>query len=150
MPLHGRRFAGGSATTSSPPPLGDGGSGSSGTGGTTLANNATGTGSINLGNSKGVVLNSIQASIACRIRFYGSSNEVKADKNRKIGTPPKSYSICEAEFLFSTPNQTIIGNPPIVLQNGDSPQTALIYYSITNLSGGPANVLLTMNYVPYI
>lgn len=148
MPLHGRRFAGGSATTSSPPPLGDGGSGSSGTGGTTLANNATGQGNIKLG--KGIVLNSIETDKACRVIFYPTNADATADKNRKIGTPPRSNSTVLAEFLFSMPNETITCDPKCVLINGDTPQSDLVYYRITNLSGGNATITLTMNYVPYI
>ena len=146
MPLHGRRFAGGSPTTSSPPPLGDGGSGSSGTGGTTLANNATGQGSIKL--AKDSVLHSITTDKACRVVFYNTLAHAQADRNRKIGTPPKATSGVQAEFLFSAPNETITCAPEPSLVNGDSPQTDLIYYRITNLSGGTATITLTLNYTP--
>lgn len=146
MPLHGRRFGGGSPTTSSPPPLGDGGSGSSGTGGTTLANNATGQGSVKLASS--LVLHSITTDKACRVVFYDTAAHATADKNRKIGTPPKANAGVLAEFLFSAPSETITCAPEPTLTNGDSPQSQLIYYRITNLSGGNATITLTLNYTP--
>ena len=146
MPLHGRRFAGGSATVVPTPPLGDGGSGSSGTGGTTLANNATGQGSVKL--AKSLVLHAITTDKACRVVFYKTASGATADKNRKIGTPPKPSAMVLGEFLFSAPNETITCNPEIVLTNGDSPQTMLIYYRITNLSGGTTTITLTLNYTP--
>jgi len=150
MPLHGRRFGGGTPTTAPTPPLGDGGSGSTGSGGTTLANNATGQGSIKLG--KGVVLNSIETDKACRVIFYDTAAHATADRNRKIGTPPKkgAQSGVQAEFLFSAPNETITCDPAAVLKNGDTPQSDLIYYRITNLSGGAASIILTLNYTPYL
>lgn len=148
MPLHGRRFGGGSATTIPTPPLGDGGSGSTGTGGTTLASNTTGQGSIKL--AAGIVLNSIAANKASRVIFYDTAAHATADRNRKIGTPPGKNSGVQAEFLFSTSNETITCNPTAVIKNGDTPQSSLIYYRITNLSGGLATVTLTLNYVPYL
>jgi hypothetical protein len=146
MPLHGRRFGGGSATTTPTPPLGDGGSGSTGSGGTILANNATGRGSIKLASA--LILHSIEADKACRVIFYNTAAHALADRNRKIGTPPKKGAGVLAEFLFSAPNETITCEPEPALKNGDSPQTSLIYYSITNLSGGSTTVTLTLDYTP--
>lgn len=146
MPLHGRRFSGGSPTTESPPPLGDGGNGTTGSGGTSLADQATGQGSISL--AKSLVLHSIETDKACRVIFYKTAAGATADKNRKIGTPPKATAKVLAEFLFSAPGETITCAPEVVLTNGDVPQSDLIYYRITNLSGGNATITLTLNYTP--
>lgn len=148
MPLHGRRFAGGAALSGQSPPLGDGGSAGTGTGGTTLASGATGTGSFKL--ARGIVLNSITADKASRVRFYGTLADANKDKNRKIGTPSNTNIGCQAEFDFATPNQTITCSPKPTIVNLDSPQTDAIYYSITNLSGGSATIGLTLNYTPYL
>ena len=82
-----------------------------------------------------------------RVVFYDTLAHATADRNRKIGIAPKKGSGVQAEFLFSAPNETIIcGEPSVLVQNGDSPQTDLIYYNITNLSGGVASITLTLDY----
>lgn len=144
MPLHGRRFYGVDAVAGVTPPLGDGGNGDTGSGGTILAAGATGQGSIKL--SKELILHEIEADKACRVVFYATNADATRDKNRKLGTPPNPTSGVQCEFLFSAPNQTIECDPEPSIQNGDLPQTDLIYYRVTNLSGGNASVTLTLNY----
>jgi len=148
MPLHGRRFASVSITSGSPPPLGGGGDAGSGSGGTSLSNGVSGQGSIKL--AKGFVLDEIHADKSCRIEFYDTLAHATADARRKIGAAPKKGSGLQGEFIFTASNQTIVCDPPVVVKNGDTPQTDTIYYRITNLSGSPATITLTLTYTPYI
>lgn len=146
MPLHGRRFSGGSQTTTQPPPLGSGGSGTTGSGGSTIAPGFSGVGSLSIGNAKQLVLISISADKACRVVFYDTLAHAQADSARIKGIKPARGKGIEAEFIFAG-GETIVCDPQVVLTNGDTPQQPLIYYSITNLTTAFTTIEFTMDFI---
>lgn len=142
MPLHGRRFAGGSATQTPVP-----GAGHSGGGPPTIPPGQAKKGVIEV--AQETVLNAITSSAKARVILYETQAAADTDvaSERKIGTPPSHNQGILAEFVHST-GQTITTNPYTVLKNGDTPRNKNIYYSVTNLETVDTAVDLTLDHTP--
>lgn len=137
-------------------------SGSSGGGGTTtpviaaaivsiktntLAPGASFTSTVQM--SKSFQLLSLAASAAMRFELYGTNSAQTADAGRGLDIPPAAGStqniICDVA-LDTAPYQWAYQSR--VGANGDSPQSATVYVTITNIGTVNAALTATLTYVP--
>lgn len=110
----------------------------------TLADGATELGAAVL--ADGLVLYEISVDQPCRVIFYSSAGARDADVGRPSGTLPTDGMGVLAEFEFLAPS-TVECGPLIEMGNAEDPESANIYYAVTNNSGASAAVTITVTYV---
>jgi len=108
-----------------------------------LAVNATATGTINI--AKSFTLVSVQVSAKARLRLYQTTATRDADLSRLETTPPEGQHGLITDMipdLSARPNYGRVGN------NCESSPTAAIAYSLTNRSTSTAAITVTITYIP--
>ena len=108
---------------------------------TALSNNATVTNTVSIA-SRYQLLH-ITTSHPCRVRLYTSTAKRDADLIRSIGTDPTGNHGLLFEFISTTALLSADLSP---LVDGFA-DTAAIPYSLTNLSGAPQTISVTLNHV---
>ena len=104
-----------------------------------LADAATENGTVLLGKTATVQILTVDR--ACWVRLYATAADRTADNARVLGTPADPTTNILGEWSFTASGtQRRLG---IIVYNGDSPRTGLIYYSIVNKSGGTHTVAAT-------
>lgn len=92
---------------------------------------------------------SAATSVAARIQLYGTALAQTIDLPRGLDVPPSAGTtmnlVCDV-VLDTAPYTWTFQNR--VGANGDSPQTATVYATITNLSAASVKVTTTVVYVP--
>jgi hypothetical protein len=112
------------------------------------------TGSINNGSSaninitgyRGYMLYKIETSAAAWVRLYVSAAARTADAARTQGQDPLPGSGVVAEVI-TTGAETVIVAPGVIGFNNELPITNIIPTAVTNLSGGTANITVTLTAV---
>ena len=92
---------------------------------------------------KSYLLFKIQTTAAAWVRVYASSAARSADVNRSIDTDPSPGSGVIAEVI-TTGNQTQLLTPAVIGFNDDATPSSTMYLRVTNVSGGTANMDVTV------
>jgi len=95
---------------------------------------------------KGYLLYKIQTSAAAWVRVYTSVAARSADSGRSEGVDPSPGAGVIAEVI-TTGAQTILITPGTIGFNDESPVDTNIQLAVTNKSGGPANITVTLTVV---
>jgi hypothetical protein len=99
--------------------------------------------------SKSFQLLQVTASSTCRIQLYGTAMAQSIDLGRALDAAPAAgvfQNIISDVALDTAPYQWPYQNR--IGANGDSPQTSLVYISITNLDIVSDVITVTISYVP--
>ena len=104
------------------------------------------TANVNITGYKGYMLYKIQTSAAAWVRLYVSDTARTADASRTQGQDPLPGSGVIAEVI-TTAAETVIIAPGVIGFNDESPVTDIIPAAVTNLSGGAADVTVTLTAV---
>jgi hypothetical protein len=99
--------------------------------------------------AKSFQLLQVSANSPCRIQLYGTALAQNIDSSRGLDAPPSAgvfQNIISDVALDTSPYQWPYQNR--MGANGDSPQTSLIYISITNLDVASDAITVTINFVP--
>jgi hypothetical protein len=95
---------------------------------------------------KGYLLYKIQTSAAAWVRIYTSIAARTADSGRLEGVDPSPGAGVIAEVI-TTGAETILITPGTIGFNAESPVDTNIQLAVTNKSGGPANITVTLTVV---
>jgi hypothetical protein len=109
-----------------------------------IANGASA--SVNITGYKGYMLYKVATSAAAWVRLYISEAARTADASRTQGQDPLPSSGVIAEVI-TTGAETVIIAPGAIGFNNESPVTNIIPVAVTNLSGGAANITVTLTAV---
>lgn len=109
-----------------------------------IANSATA--NVNITGYRGYMLYKIETSAAAWVRLYVSDAARTADAGRTQGQDPLPSSGVIAEVI-TTGAETVIVAPGVVGFNNESPLTNIIPTAVTNLSGGSADITVTLTAV---
>jgi len=101
---------------------------------------------VNITGYKGYMLYKIQTSAAAWVRLYVSDAARTADASRTQGQDPLPGSGVIAEVI-TTGAETIIIAPGVIGFNNESPVTNVVPTAVTNLSGGSADITVTLTAV---
>ena len=91
----------------------------------------------------------LAVNVACRVELYGSSTAQSADLTRSLGTPPGLGTI---QGIIS--DVQITSAPAIWFyqdtegSNQDTPQSNVIYLTVTNLGASSQAITVTITYIP--
>jgi len=108
---------------------------------TSISNNTTAT--IAITGFKSYSLLSVQTSAASWVRLYTTSAARSSDSSRVQTTDPIPGSGVIAEVITSG-NQTVLITPGVFGFNNDDTPATTIYAAVTNLSGSPAAISVTL------
>jgi hypothetical protein len=115
----------------------------------TIGPNVKYTGVITL--SKALQLLSVAVNSPARIQLYGTSTAQSSDLSRGLDAAPAAGTIqniiCDVVLDTAQYKWTFQDR---IASNGDSPQSAAIYVTITNLDATSDAITMTMNYVPIV
>jgi hypothetical protein len=95
---------------------------------------------------KGYLLYKIQTSAAAWVRVYTSTAARAADSGRAEGVDPSPGAGVIAEVI-TTGAQTVLITPGTIGFNDESPVDTNIQLAVTNKSGGPADITVTLTVV---
>jgi plastocyanin len=101
---------------------------------------------VNITGYKGYMLYKIETSAAAWVRLYVSDAARTADAARTQGQDPLPGSGVIAEVI-TTSAETVIIAPGVIGFNNESPVTNIVPAAVTNLSGGSANITVTLTAV---
>jgi hypothetical protein len=101
---------------------------------------------VNMTGYKGYMLYKIQTSAAAWVRLYVSAAARTADAARTQGQDPLPGSGVIAEVI-TTGAETVIIAPGVIGFNDESPVTNVVPAAVTNLSGGSADITVTLTAV---
>lgn len=96
------------------------------------------------------LLSKLIVSHPCRVRLYCNNTNRTNDLNRGEGTPVNINSGVAIDSVLTAGNTEITYNPAINIINNDNPQSSIVYFTITNKSGGPADINLKLSVVPLL
>lgn len=109
-----------------------------------IANAATFTGTVNL--AKGYAVYKVVTTDAAWVRLYSNAATQSADSGRNQDNDPQPGSGVMVEVITNGAN-TVLISPAAVGWNDDSPVSNAIPISVTNLSGGAADIGVTFTYL---
>ena len=109
-----------------------------------IANAATFTGNINM--AKGYAVYKITTTDAAWVRLYSNATTQSADSSRDQDTDPQPGSGVMVEAITNGANIVLI-SPAALGWNDDNPPSNAIPISVTNLSGGSADIGVTFTYL---
>lgn len=89
----------------------------------------------------------VQSDYPARVRLYTTSAKRSADVNRAIGTDPTGDHGLMMEVVTATGLLSLNLSPTVDGFNGDTPSSDLIYYNVTNLSGTPRMIKVTLTWL---
>ncbi len=100
--------------------------------------------------AKSFYLLSVSVSSPVRVELYSTSAARASDMSRSATTPPGYGNEQGLIGDFNLPNAptTWATDPAVIGGNGDTPQSNVIYLTITNISGSSATPAVTFSYVP--
>jgi hypothetical protein len=101
---------------------------------------------VNITGYKGYLLYKVETSAAAWVRIYVSNAARTADQGRDQGQDPLTGAGVVAEVI-TTGNETVLVVPGVIGFNNDSPVTTNIPLLVTNLSGGSADISVTLTAV---
>jgi hypothetical protein len=101
---------------------------------------------VNITGYKGYMLYKIETSDAAWVRLYVSDAARTADASRTQGQDPLPGSGVIAEVI-TTGAETVIIAPGVIGFNNESPVTNVVPVAVTNLSGGSADITVTLTAV---
>jgi hypothetical protein len=101
---------------------------------------------VNITGYKGYMLYKIETSAAAWVRLYVSDAARTADASRTQGQDPLPGSGVIAEVI-TTGAETVIVAPGVIGFNNESPVTNVVPVAVTNLSGGSADITVTLTAV---
>lgn len=104
------------------------------------------TASVTVTGFKGYLLYKIQTSAAAWVRIYTSIAARTADSSRAEGVDPSPGAGVIAEVI-TTGAETILISPGTIGFNDESPVDTNIQMAVTNKSGGPADITVTLTVV---
>jgi len=114
-----------------------------------LANNDTETDSIAMAKTFQLLI--VQVSNYARVRLYSTLAARTADAGRGVGLPvpwgSMSGVIADISMTPALGILTWMMSPAALGFNDDSPVTQTIYAAITNLSGSPTTIMVTLTYL---
>ena len=114
-----------------------------------LATGAIESGSVSL--AKALTVFGATVGTPARIRLYSTAAARDADVNRSNMvpvTPGSQHGMILDLYLNTSDKFTWVMSPPAQGASADTPQTATIYYSITNLSTSSRAITATLTYLP--
>lgn len=115
-----------------------------------IANGATATGTVAI--AKDFKLKRVEVSHAARVRLYKTAADRTADAARVFGD--RSYRgtshgmLCDLYLDGVTYDLNWPMAPSGNCENGDTPETSTIYYSVTNISGGTHAIDVELDVLP--
>jgi hypothetical protein len=100
--------------------------------------------------AKSFYLFSVSVNTAVRVELYSTAAARASDMSRPAATPPGYGNEQGLIADFNLPNAPTIWatDPAVIGGNGDTPQTNVIYFTITNIGMASETPALTLNYVP--
>jgi hypothetical protein len=101
---------------------------------------------VNINGYRGYMLYKIETSTAAWVRLYVSDAARTADAARTQGQDPLPGSGVVAEVI-TTNTETVIIAPGVIGFNNESPVSNIIPIAVTNLSGGSADITVTLTAV---
>ena len=101
---------------------------------------------VNITGYKGYMLYKIETSAAAWVRLYVNDAARTADASRSQGQDPLPGSGVIAEVI-TTSAETVIVAPGVIGFNNESPVTNVVPVAVTNLSGGSADITVTLTAV---
>jgi hypothetical protein len=104
------------------------------------------TANVNITGYKGYMLYKIQTSAAAWVRLYVSDAARTADATRTQGQDPLPGSGVIAEVI-TTGAETVIIAPGVIGFNNETPVTNVVPAAVTNLTGGSADITVTLTAV---